>query len=694
MRFNVIEMKIKWECLSERLSENIWRVSIHRSDTSRGSALDRYGMLDIPSPIEDSNKTGANLIIKSLDDDVEITLRDKTGAVILSGRLRVETSKLLSHLEFDLSGDERLYGFGDSERSSLNRRGKGIRMWIKNVTGYIPIPFLISSKNYGLFVNTTSDHYWDLGKSDPDKLQVTLPENRIDLFIFQGENIKDILGAYTSITGRPALPPKWSFGPWFICREWDRDQDVMNTAFNFRNRNIPCDVLSLEPRWMEKHYDASIDKEWSHDRFWIPPYCKERSFPEVLKRMGYKLGLWLCNDYDLSYEAERRTGNDIHLQSGKPEISGDDDVIKDAHLSETILMDHITKPEESWFEHLKKFVDQGASLFKQDGAYQVLEHPDRRWANGMSDSEMHNLYPMLYIQQMYQGFAEHTNRRPCVFNCAGWAGLQRYAGTWTGDTGGGEKTLIAILNMALSGHSTATCDMDVYYPEGIHYGFLLPWAEMFSWAGFDHPWLQGAEIEKVITDYARLRSWLVPYLYTYAYQAWKTGIPLLRPILMEYQDDEACYDLTGQYFLGRELMVSAYTNSVYLPHGRWADFWTGKIYDGGKIIDYTPPKDRGGALFLRENSILPLGPVCDYVGQKTDAGYELIVFLSPGGEAEFTLYDDDGVTFKFMDGEYTLTKITARHMDNKVKITVDGDLRIDSVRVIGSESADVVIESK
>ena len=248
------------------------------------------------------------------------------------------------------------------------------------------------------------------------------------------------------------------------------------------------------------------------------------TFLRAARRMGFKPGLWLCCDYDLSFEEERRAAA-RDAAGGDPRGGGQAErgFEQDEHLGHARRMDDLTKPQTPWYEHLRDFVSQGAEWFKQDGANQVLDHPDRLYGNGMHDDEMHNLYPLLYSRQMYEGFAEHTGRRPMCFTPAGWTGLQRWTGTWTGDTGGEERPLAACLNLTMSGHGMVTVDMEVTTPEGIHFGFLLPWAQLNSWNYFRHPWFQGKELQGIFTAYARLRYALLPYLYAAAWEAHRTG---------------------------------------------------------------------------------------------------------------------------------------------------------------------------
>ncbi|MDD3925493.1 MAG: glycoside hydrolase family 31 protein [bacterium] len=680
------------------ISETVFRVSIFPHGTEPGSALDRYGFQNSADPLTKAEfaandsagelVAGANRLIIAAGDKPQIEL-SVDNAIILSGRLNIGRGEDCRHsVEFDLSENERLFGLGDQTRDRIEHRGSRARMWVSNVSSYIPIPFLMSSRGYGIFVNTTSDHRWDLGKDDPGKLRITVPGKSLDIYLFCASDPKALLSAYTDITGKPDLPPKWSFGLWFVCRNFAGDHQVLDDALNFRDRALPCDVISLEPGWMQEYYDYSTDKKWHKERFSIPSYNVRHSFISALKRMGFKFSLWLCNDYDLSYEAERRTGGAVEGRKNDWDGFSEDDTEQDAHFTAPTVMDKITKPEEPWFEHLKKFVDQGADMFKQDGALQVTEHPDRLWGNGMSDKEMHNLYPLLYSQQMYEGFKEHTGRRPCCFTAAGWAGLQRYTGTWTGDTGGEAKTLVACLNLALSGHSNVTCDMEVTTREGIHYGFLMTWAQVNSWNYFRHPWLLGDELYPVFRDYDHLRSRLIPYLYTYAYEAHKTGIPVMRPMALEFPEATALDDCLTQYCLGREFLVTAFTDTVRLPAGKWYDYWTKQPLAGPVDMVYNPPQNRGGGLFVRANSIIPLGPVKDYVGQKSDQGMSLEIYLEENGEASFTMYDDDGVSFDYRQGAFNLYRFKAGLTGGSLHLEIPSQINIGDIAVYTENSPD------
>lgn len=674
------------------LGESIFRISAAKKGMEFGSGLNRYGFLTDPKgkpKILKDEKGGANfqygtakaeLLVNVKTRGLSFGLSESSGKKLSGGKLSDDEGNGFC-FEFTINESERFYGLGAQTSERIEHHGTVADIWTRSCSANIPIPLLISSRGYAILVNTTFRSVWDIGSTKKGNLIIRVSGGNPDIYLIQGSTLKELVMHYTELSGRPVLPPKWSFGLWFICHTEANQRNAVEDAAGFRERKIPCDIIGFEPGWMEKFYDQSVTKEWNQTRFYIPSWARQKGpepFIDALKRMGFRLELWLCNDYDLSFEAERQAkrlgepDRKSNENSGNPSQNG-------IQLGKAVRFDNLTIPEQPWFEHLRKFVDQGADFFKQDEAHQVLEHPDRRWGNGMLDEEMHNLYPLLYAQQMYDGFKNHTGRRPCCFTSVGFTGLQRYTGTWTGDVGGKAATLASILNLAFCGHSLQTCDMDVTSKDCIHYGFLLPWAHVNSWYTFSQPWFLGEKLYTVFCDYARLRSSLIPYLYTYAHIAHETGLPMVRPMSMEFSEEAAVSESPRQFMLGAELLVTAFTDTAYLPKSVWHDFWTGDILEGGREVKVSPPPNRGGGLYVRSNSILPLGPVTDYVGQETDDGYTFHVFLDYDGKAEFDLYDDDGITFDYEKGEFSIHQIKAERKGGKVILSLPPGIKTDSV---------------
>ena len=424
-------------------------------------------------------------------------------------------------ISFKLAADERIYGLGDCNRENIMRRGEAYSIWVKNVTCYIPVPVALSSRGWGVFMNTTWRNGVDVGKAQHDLMTFSAPKSNLDFYLFAGDSLASLLDVYTELTGRPKLLPVWGYALTYVCHEKATAFDMMNDAMTFRREQIPCDLIGLEPGWMEKNYDGSTEKKWHPERFEVPYWApvSPHTFLSALKRKGFKLSLWLCCDYDLTqYEEMLLAGVKKPAKAEAAVVDeNDDDFEKDQHLNgkkvaETTEEKKGEKALEPWFEHLKKFVDQGAAAFKLDGAWQVIEHPNRIYANGMDDEQAHNLYPLIYDKQMAMGFEKHAKRRAMVYSAGGYAGIQQYVASWAGDTGGGPKPLASMLNLAFSGHSNHSCDMDVMSRQGIHFGFLQTWAQLNNWAYWRQPWyLEDADCD-MYRDYAQLRYKLLPYL--------------------------------------------------------------------------------------------------------------------------------------------------------------------------------------
>jgi alpha-glucosidase len=664
----------------EIISNNILRISIAPEGGSfQNSGLNRYGFISGPTGAASKpqiSQTSDGLSAKTADMQVKINyasgnirVTDGDGAKVLLDQSAATFDNGVTEAVFKADKEEDWIGFGDQSRTHLYHRGYMADCDVRYKTStYIPVPYFMSTKGVGILVNTTWHTIFDMCKTKPDTYNWKNESGTIDYYVIAGKDFRQLINSYTQLTGRPQLPPQWAFGLWFICRDQADDMEAVTAAYDFRREQIPCDVIGLEPGWMEGRYDYSTKKQWSAKRFphlyWFSD-TRPPSFVPALKKMGFKLELWLCNNYDLSYEAERQA----ERQAGKNTNAGSlanankanatPPIFQDEHLGGHVYSDTVTIIGEPWFKHLEKFVDQGVDFFKQDAAVQMEFHPDRLWGNGMKDKEMHNLYPLLYSQQMYNGFKAKTNRRPAALTPAGWTGFQAFSATWTGDTGGELTTLGGVLNTSIVGQSWSTVDMEVGTKEGIHYGYLLPFSEICSWAYFKMPWVQGEQLTNMHRYYAQLRSRLFPYLYSSAKIAATTGWPLLQPLTIAYPEDRNCREILSQYLLGPGLMVGIYKKQMYFPAGKWKDYWTGQVIEGGQQKDISWPDDRGGALYINAGAIIPMGPLMQYRGEKPLDEITLYVFPDQK-PTSFDLYEDDGVTFDYEKNKYSTTRITAQ----------------------------------
>ncbi|HEY3376359.1 MAG TPA: TIM-barrel domain-containing protein, partial [Armatimonadota bacterium] len=275
------------------------------------------------------------------------------------------------------------------------------------------------------------------------------------------------------------------------------------------------------------------------------------------------------------------------------------------------------------------------------------------------DDEMHNIAFMLCSKQMHLDYEAFTGRRAFGISIAGWAGFQRFAGTWAGDTGGGRQSMTGILQDAIMGHAYATCDMNTKEISGIHMGFLLPWALINSWSYFHYPGYQGGEIDALYRDYATLRMRLLPYYYSLAHRATQTGRGIVRPLCLEHPEVDAAYAQLTQFYLGDGLLASVYQGEqILLPAGRWFDLWHNTIVTGEwQEVALPIPENRGGHLLVREGALVPTVEPQLYVGQRPWETITWLVF--PGSDTtSFTLYLDDGDDLGHQSGEYAAVTLT------------------------------------
>ncbi len=648
----------------DKIKNGIIHVQVGTNGEYGQTLLTKYGFFFDEEIRENSND---NFTVNNDGNTISFTDGKKDLSMNISGFRDADFTGKGFSVKIDVDEDERFYGLGDETREATMKRGRTATMWVSNVTSYGPIPFLYSSKGWGILVNSTYRHEYDLAVTDNDKIEIKSPKGCLDFYVFMADSMKDIIDLYTQLTGRPILMPKSAYGLVFVNNEEEGARDMLENCYNFRREDIPCDIMGLEPGWMSKHYDLTTNKKWDEGRFYIPywepiNYSGTWSFFYNLREMGFDLTLWLCCDYDLLWHEE----NDF-LKTEKNSFEGA--AITDEHLiNNATLSDQVTVQGECWFEHLKKFVDQGATGFKLDAARQVLEHPDRLWAGRYTDDEVHNIYGLIYSRQMKNGYVDYTGRRPLVYTPHLYAGTQHYATTWAGDTGGLDDTLGYIHNMSLCGHTNTSCDMDISREDSMHFAFLLPWTQLLAWRNWHHPWFLSDKRKGMIRDYSKLRSSLFPYIYSYSYKATKTGLAAIRPLCLQYEGNKEYDNVLNTYMFGDSLLIGSFDMNITLPEGSWYDYFTGDIYDGGQKISYNVPDGKGGALFAKMGSVFVTQSPKSHIKSEDADEYKINIF--PGSDASFDLYDDDGKTFDYLEGKISLTRMDVTNTGSGFDLTI------------------------
>lgn len=568
----------------------------------------------------------------------------------------IPAADAVSILSFSMEDGERFYGGGSTSRDHIQHRGEFLRMWTTYQQTEIPMPFMMSSRGWGVYNNSTRKSFFDIGNQQKSKFNIINTFDEADFFLMMGKDMPAILNEYTLVTGRTYVLPKWAYGLCFGPNMREEQFDILNDAVRFRQFDVPCDVFWLEPQWMEKRYDFSTKKKWNYDRFSPEPYWLQDQYPKTmhnrlfigkLRSMGFHLGLWLCEEYDLSIQEE-----DIIAERTGGKLSG----------------------QEHWMDHLTVFMDQGVEGFKLDPARTIDNHTNWEYYNGRTDKEMHNLNQVLLPKQMRELGRKYNGKRTWHHYCGGWSGTQRWTASTSGDNGGGKTALYDQLNLGMSGFLNTSCDVMSVPRElemqGLHFGLFLPWVQINSWFSMMHPFYYAKEEQDIYRFYVKLRYSLAPYIYSMALEAAQNGMPIVRSMPLCFPEDRNCDDMTYQYMFGNNFCVGIFTNEIYLPKGTWTDAWSGeKIVSKGETFTREYPSNRAGLLFIREGAIIPTQPDVEYLGARPFD--RVILKVYPHGDSAYTMLDDDGESYEYENGGIASTLFESHEKDGGVEVVVN-----------------------
>lgn len=568
----------------------------------------------------------------------------------------IPAADAVSILSISMEDGERFYGGGSTSRDHIQHRGEFLRMWTTYQQTEIPMPFMMSSRGWGVYNNSTRKSFFDIGNQQKSKFNIINTFDEADFYLMMGKDMPAILNEYTLVTGRTYVLPKWAYGLCFGPNMREEQFDILNDAVRFRQFDVPCDVFWLEPQWMEKRYDFSTKKKWNYDRFSPEPYWLQDQYPKTmhnrlfigkLRSMGFHLGLWLCEEYDLSIQEE-----DIIAERTGGKLSG----------------------QEHWMDHLTVFMDQGVEGFKLDPARTIDNHTNWEYYNGRTDKEMHNLNQVLLPKQMRELGRKYNGKRTWHHYCGGWSGTQHWTASTSGDNGGGKTALYDQLNLGMSGFLNTSCDVMSVPRElemqGLHFGLFLPWVQINSWFSMMHPFYYAKEEQDIYRFYVKLRYSLAPYIYSMALEAAQNGMPIVRSMPLCFPDDRNCDDMTYQYMFGDNFCVGIFTNEIYLPKGTWTDAWSGeKIVSKGETFTREYPSDRAGLLFIREGAIIPTQPDVEYLGARPFD--RVILKVYPHGDSAYTMLDDDGESYEYENGGVASTLFESHERDGGVEVVVN-----------------------
>jgi alpha-glucosidase len=593
-----------------------------------------------------------------------------------------------------LRDDEHIYALGE-KNGPLDKRGwklggYSLTMWNSDTFGYdsstdpiyVSVPFYIAMRKgiaHGIFLDNTFRSNFDIGHQTEGVLSFGAEGGPLDYYFIYGPEPKKVVERYTALTGRMPLPPIWALG-YNQCRySYYPEEKVRSIAANFRTRHIPADVI-----WLDIHYqDKYKPFTWDHTRFPDPARMigdlRKDGFRIVTivdahpkKEKGYA-------PYDTGLAGDHFVKNpdgSIYEAPVWPSRAEDGDTPDWSHSGSgnSVFPDFSKPAARAWWGGLyADFLNAGvAGIWNDMNEPAVFETPtgtmplDVRHDNEGSPTdhrEIHNVYGMLMTRSTYEGLLRlRPNERPFVLSRASFAGGQRYSALWPGDNVSDwaalRQSIPTLLGMGLSGFPFVGADIGGFaeaptpdlFTRWLQVGVFYPFMRTHTAFGTpdQEPWSYGAEHEAINRRAIELRYQLLPYIYSVMRESADTGLPAMRPMMLEYPQDEGAAGNADQFFFGSDLLIApvlrdaATQRGVYLPAGDWYDYWSGEHYVGPKGIDVhvtlssIPIYVRGGAFIFSQ-------PVVQHTGEM--AGQPLIVGVYPSAASERWLYEDAGNGF-------------------------------------------------
>jgi len=547
---------------------------------------------------------------------------------------------------FLLSPGERIYGCGESF-TSLNKVGQKVHLSVTDPQGpetdgqYKPVPFYFSNRGYGIFMHTSAPVTCDFGASYIGAQRLFMADEQMDFFVFFGSP-KEILNEYTDITGKSPMLPLWSFGTWMSRITYFSQKEGLEIAKQLRAHKIPSDVIHFDTGWFG--VDWQCDYQFAKDRFpdpvgmlkqlskdgfhtclWQLPYFtpKNRFFPEIIER-----GLHVVN----------ATG-------GMPV----EDAILDFSNPETV----------SWYQSkIEGLMKQGVSTIKCDfgeaAPYNGFYH------SGKGGLYEHNLYPLRYNKALWEVVERSHPGEGIIWARSAWAGSQRYALHWGGDAATNNIGMLGDLrgglSFGLSGFSFWSHDMGGFVtasPEDIYrrwlpFGFLSSHTRAHG-APPTEPWLISESFTKAFRECAEMKYRLMPYVYAQAKDCSERGLPMVRALLVEFPQDKGAWLVEDEYMFGSQMLVaplmeSGNSRDVYLPKGKWIDYQSGRVYEGGY---QTIEAGKIPAIILvRDGSIIPQAPLAQRTDQIDWSKIELREYKADAKTCEGLLFKPGDATIQ------------------------------------------------
>lgn len=555
--------------------------------------------------------------------------------------------------QLSISVGELVYGLGE-RFSAFVKNGQSVDIWNEDggtstEQSYKNIPFYLSNKGYGVFVNHPEKVSFEVATEMVTKVEFSVPGENLDYFLINGPTMKEVLMRYTDITGKPALPAPWTFGLWLSTSfTTNYDEKTVNSFVDgMIERGIPLSVF---------HFDCF----WMKDFHWCDFTWDERVFPDpegMLKRLkekGLKICVWIN-----SYVGQESSLFEEGVKGGYFLKRANGDVWQwDMWQPGLAIVDFTNPAACEWYgKKLEALLDMGVDCFKTDFGERIPT--DCVYYDGSDPVKMHNYYTYMYNKTVHDVIAKKKGEKEAIlFARSATAGGQKFPVHWGGDCWSDyesmEESLRGGLSLTSSGfgfwshdiggfESTSTPDV---YKRWCAFGLLSTHSRLHGSTSYRVPWAYDEESVDVVRYFAKLKARLMPYLYRNAIETAKTGVPMMRSMVLEFTEDRNCAYLASQYMLGDSLLVAPIFNEdgiaeYYLPEGRWTSLLSGDVKEGGRWY-----KEKHGylsiPLYVREGSIVAMGArddnaVYDYADGTTFQVYALV----DGCEVQTTVYDTE-----------------------------------------------------
>jgi alpha-D-xyloside xylohydrolase len=578
--------------------------------------------------------------------------------------------------QLSLGVGENVYGLGE-RFTAFVKNGQVVEIWNRDggtasEQAYKNVPFYLTNRGYGVFVNDPGPVSFEVATERVSRVQFSLPGQSLEYFVIYGPTPKEVLEKYTALTGRPALPPAWSFGLW-LSTSFTTDYDeatVTRFIQGMAERDIPLSVFHFDCFWMREF--NWCDFEWDPRTFPDPAAMLAR-----LKARGLHVCCWI-NPYIAQrsplFAEGKREGYLVKRPNG--------DVYQtDDWQAGMAVVDFTNPAAREWYAgKLRRLMEMGVDCFKTDFGERIPTEAE--FFDGSDSARMHNYYTLLYNRTVFEALRQRRGEgQAAVFGRSATAGSQRYPVHWGGDSVPSlpsmAESLRGGLSLGLAGFGFWSHDIGGFaglppaaiYKRWVAFGLLSSHSRLHGSDSYRVPWAFGDdEAVDVLRFFTRLKCRLMPYLYAAAVEAHTRGLPVLRAMLLEFPDDPACETLDRQYMLGERLLVAPVFSAdgevaYYVPAGQWTHLLRGEVIEGPGWRRETHGF-MSLPLLVRPGTLLALGAHDDRPDYDYADGVELRLY---------ELADDETATavVPTLDGGVAAT-FTARRTGNQITLERDG----------------------